>query len=471
MIPRLQRAVGIALLSLGCGNAMADDLLQIFNLAVENDPTIRQARATYNASHTLIDQGRSLLLPTVDLTANTSRDTNGLADPQPPSETPSLFPVRVHSFADGYNNRGWGLSLRQALFNAEAWYAFQSARKSDEASALNLASSEQDLIMRVSNAYFNVLRSQTNLATFVAEEEAAQRVLEQTQQRFDVGLVAITDVYDSQAAYDLAGVNRLVEENNLSQSLEALEAITGQPHNDVEALAEGFPITASDTPMEDWMTAAMDNNLTIRAAQLDLEAKQEDTKAAKSRFLPTADINASYGWTESGNPISLTSAGLPQENTRIGVNLTVPLFAGGLNSARLRQAYYTRDASEEALLKSRRDSTQSVRNAFRSVETDVRAVAARAQAIISAQSALDATQVGAEVGTRNVVDVVLAQRSLFQAQRDHANARYDYVIANLTLKQAAGTLSPQDVIDLNEWLQAGAPAVPAPAAPAAAPAP
>jgi outer membrane protein len=370
----------------------------------------------------------------------------------------------VHSFANGYNSKSWGLSLRQALFNAEAWYAFSSARKTDEAAAVNLASAEQTLIIRVATAYFNVLRSQTNLASFRAEEDAAKRVLEQTQQRFDVGLVAITDVYDSQANADLAGVNRLVEENNLSQALEALEAITGRTHSDVSGLAENFPIAAADTPMDDWLTAAMTNNLAIRAAQLTLDAKQDDTKAAKSRFYPTADISASYNWTESGNPISITSVGLANENSSIGLNLTVPIFAGGLNSARLRQAYYTRDASEEALLKSRRDSTQSVRNAFRSVETDVRAVAARAQAIRSTQSALDATQVGAEVGTRNVVDVVLAQRSLFQAQRDHANARYTYVIDNLTLKQSAGTLSPQDVIDLNAWLQAGAPAVPAPTA-------
>src|SRR5690606_1747537 len=279
-----------------------------------------------------------------------------------------------------------------------------SAKKGDEAAAANLAAAEQDLIMRVATAYFNVLRSQTNLATFQAEEEAARRVLEQTQQRFDVGLVAITDVYDSQATSDLASVNRLVEENNLNQALEALEAITGQTHMEVEPLSENFPITPSDTPMDDWMTVAMQNNLAIRVAELDLDAREEDAKAAKARMYPTVNLNMSYNWSESGNPISFTP-NLAQENSAVTLNLTVPVFAGGLNSARLRQAYYTRDASEEALLKSRRDSTLSVRNAFRSVETDVRAVQARAQAIISAQSALEATQVGAEVGTRNVVDV------------------------------------------------------------------
>ncbi|MDR2213152.1 MAG: TolC family outer membrane protein [Pseudomonadales bacterium] len=461
-ISRLQHALGIALLSLGSASALADDLLDIFNLAANNDPTIRQARANYNAAHTVIDQGRALLLPSIDLNASASRDTSGLVKAPPDTGTPSLFPRPVHDFGNGYTNKSWGLSLRQALFNAEAWYSFNSARKSDEAAAVSLASAEQELIMRVANAYFSVLRSQTNLATFTSEEAAAQSVLEQTQQRFDVGLVAITDVYDSQANADLASVNRLVEENNLSQSLEALEAITGQPHSDVDGLASDFPIVNSDMPMDDWMTAAMSNNLAIRAAQLDLEARQEDAKAAKARLYPTADLNMNYNWNQSGSPLNLTGSGLASEGTSIGVNLSVPIFAGGLNASRLRQAYYTRDASEEALLKSRRDSTQSVRNAYRGVETNVRAVAARARAIVSAQSALDATQVGAEVGTRNVVDVVLAQRSLYQAQRDYANARYDYVIASLSLKQAAGTLSPQDVIDLNEWLQSGASAVPAP---------
>jgi outer membrane protein len=167
---------------------------------------------------------------------------------------------------------------------------------------------------------------------------------------------------------------------------------------------------------------------------------------------PTVELNVGYNWNQSGNPLSFTP-NLASESSQVTLNLTVPIFAGGLNNARLRQAYYTRDASEEALLKSQRDSTQSVRNAFRSVATDVRAVAARNQAIVSAQSALEATQVGAEVGTRNVVDVVLAQRTLFQAQRDYANARINYVMNSLNLKQASGTLSPQDVIDLNEWLR------------------
>lgn len=305
--------------------------------------------------------------------------------------------------------------------------------------------------MRVARAYFDVLRSQANLASFAAEEDASQQVLEQTKQRFEVGLVPITDVYDSQANADLANVNRLVEENNLNQRLEALEAITGMPYDELASLNNEFPISLSDTSLQEWTSMALDTNVSLQAAKLDFEAKKDDAKAARAAMLPTVELNASYNWSQSGNPISF-NANLANESTALTLNFSMPLFAGGLNRARLRQAYYTRDASEESLLKTRRSSVQSIRNNYRSVETDVRAVAARAQAILSAQSALEATQVGAEVGTRNVVDVVLSQRTLFQAQREYANARFNYVVDTLSLKQAAGILSPQDVVDLNSWL-------------------
>jgi outer membrane protein len=446
----LSAALALALCSTIGSMAQAEDLLEIFNLAAENDPEIRQARAQYNAQHTLVDQGRSFLLPTISATGRSSRDTTGIDGPPPAAG--GFFSLPAHSFANGFNTKGYGLSVRQALLNFEAWYAFKSAQKGDQVAALTLARAEQQLIMRVATAYFDVLRSKANLASFEGEEAAALRVLEQTQQRFDVGLIPITDVYDSQANADLASVNRLVEENNLSQRLEALEAITGRPFETVEMLMDEFPITPHETPLEEWVQVALEQSPTVQSAELDFEAKKDDAKSARARMMPTVDVSVGYNWNQSGNPLSFTP-NLASESSQVTLNLTVPLFAGGLNNARLRQAYYTRDASEEALLKAKRDNTMSTRNAWRSVETDVRAVQARAQAIVSAQSALEATQVGAEVGTRNVVDVVLAQRLLFQAQRDYANARFNYVMDTLTLKQAAGTLSPQDVMDINGWLR------------------
>ena len=444
---RLSRLAVALLLILAAPLALADNLQQIFTLAAEKDPEIRQARARYNASHTVIDQGRSQLLPSISATASTSRDTTGVAS------APAGVRMQEHSFGAGFNSKGYGLNLRQAVLNFQAWYAFQAARKGDQQAALTLAQSEQALIIKVATAYFNVLRSQANLASFAAEEAAAKQVLDQTQQRFEVGLVAITDVYDSQANADLASVNLLVEENNLNQRLEALEAITGQQHLELAALSENFPIVSVDPAnMAEWVTLAQNNNLAIKIAELDLAAREDDAKAAKSAMYPTVDLSMNYNWNQSANPFSFFPS-LASERSSVALNFTMPLFAGGLNRSRMHQAYYTRDASEEALLRSRRDNTQSTRNAWRSVETDVKAVQARAQAIVSAQSSLEATTVGAEVGTRNIVDVVLSQRLLFQTQRDHANARFTYVMDTLTLKQAAGVLSPQDVQDLNQWLQ------------------
>jgi len=444
-VGKIARALTIAALVLPFSTAYADDLAEIFELAVNNDPEIRQARANFNATHTTIAQGRSFLLPRVTIGGSTSRDTSG-----PAVATQFGEP---HSFQNGFNTKGYNLSISQAVLNFEAWYAYQSAKETDRQAAANLAQQEQQLILKVATAYFNVLRSQDNLASFQAEEDAAARVLEQTRERFEVGLIPITDVYDSQANHDLARVNRLVEENNLNQALEALEAITGRPHSDLETLSDEFPIESLDpASLQEWVGLALDNNLAIKAAEYDFEAKKEDAKSARAAMFPTLDISAGYGWNQSANPFSFFPA-VASERTNITLNFTYPLFAGGLNAARKRQAYYTRDASEEALLKTERDSTQSTRNNYRSVETDVLAVQARAQAIISAESALEATEVGAEVGTRNVVDVVLAQRTLFQTRRDYANARYNYVINTLNLKQSAGILNPQDVIELNNWLE------------------
>ena len=440
----LVTALGFA----GPGHAHAEDLLDIFNLAADNDPQIRQARAEFNATHTNVAQGRSQLLPSVTVTANTGRLAQGPG-------VDGFIPA--YSYANGFNSKGYGLSISQNLLNFEAWYSYQSILIADQAAATSLARSEQELILRVSNAYFDVLRSQDNLATFQAELEASARILEQAQERYDVGLVPITDVYDSRASYDLARVNLLVEENTLNQRYEALEAITGEDHNDVASLDDSFPIE-SLTPdsMEDWVSIADNSNLDIIAARQTLASREYEADAARAAMFPTLDLSAGYNWNESGGIsfFNLTpgAADAISINSNITLNLSIPLFQGGLNRARVRQALYNVNASEESLLRTERTSTQDIRNNYRNVENDVLTIAARQQAVLSAQSQLEATEAGQEAGTRNIVDVVTAQRLLFQAMRDLANARYNYVINTLNLKQAAGLLSPQDVIDLNEWL-------------------
>ena len=433
---------GLVVAMLGSTQGRAEDLVDIFNLAQDNDPTIREARQRFEANHTLLDQGKSQLLPSVTVQGTTRRAANNTA--------------RQFSYAQGYNQHGWNMNLNQNLLNFEAWYTFQSAKKSDQQAAANLAIAEQDLIVRVASAYFDVLRSQDNLAAFIAEEEAAARILERSEESFEVGLSTVTDVYQSQSSYDLARVNRLVEENNLAQRIEALEVLTGENHRMLESLSEGFPIEgAMPASLPAWEEAAIANNLSVQAAQYQFEASEEDARAARARHLPTVSLTAGYNYqaaTEIPNQ-ALAFTRDATKGTNISLNVTIPLYAGGLNAARKRQAYCNRNAAEEVLLFTRRTVMQDIRNAYRSVQTDQVTVEARQQAIVSAESALQTTEVGAEVGTQNMVDVVLALRTLYQAQRDYANARYNYIINTLNLKRAAGSLSPQDVMELNQWLQ------------------
>jgi outer membrane protein len=298
-----------------------------------------------------------------------------------------------------------------------------------------------------------VLRSQANLSSLDAQEAAARQVLDQKKEQFDVGVATITDVYDAQANADLVSVSKLREQNTLNQRKEALEAITGQPVGDLSQLNANFPIVPMQPAnMQSWVELAQQQNLAIRIASLSRDAKEQDLKAAKARSYPTVSLNTNFNWSKDGTSSYTVIPPQAFETAGVAIRVSVPLFTGGQLSAANHQASYNLEASTEGLTKSQRDNTQGARNAYRNVDTDIKAVAANAQSLVSAQSAAESTQVGAEVGTRNVVEVVQAQQRLFQAQRDLANSRFDYVLDTLTLKQSAGVLSPQDVSDLNQWL-------------------
>jgi outer membrane protein len=437
---KLSLALLTLCLSLPFSAVQAADFNDVYTLAVAQDSVLAEAKARYQATHTRVAQGRSALLPTLTLQGSSARNAQA--------------PASAFSYADGFNSHGYGLNLSQNLLNFQAWYAFESVRLGDRQALATLAQSEQQLIMRTASAYFAVLRSQSNLQSFLAEEEAAARILQQSEQSFEVGLNTVTDVLQSQSNYDLARVNRLLEENSLSQQLEALTVITGQPVTMLEDLLPEFTVTTPvPAELREWEEMTSANNLAIQAAAYDFEARVADAKTARAAHLPTLDISANYNYNaESSNPFSFFN-NTASERTAIALNVTIPLYTGGMNSARKREAYYTRDAAEEVLQRVRRESVQNIRNAYRSVQTDVVTVAAREQAVVSAESALEATETGAQVGTRNIVDVVLAQRTLFQAQRDLAAARYTYVLNILNMKLTAGLLSPRDVQELNGWLQ------------------
>jgi outer membrane protein len=442
---KIFRSLGLRVAALSLvmtsGAQAADDLLQVFQLASNNDPVVRQARAQYNVTHTTLTEGWAQLLPSVTLTGTSARNARA--------------PTSSFSYANGFNTHNYSVNLSQNLVNFQAWYSLQSAQNIDEQGLAVVAQAEQQLILRVATAYFNVLRSQNNLMLLRAQEEAAQQVMDQAQQRYDLGFAEISDVYDSQAAYSQARVNRMDEENVLQQRIQALEVITGGDHQMLETLAEDFPVkSAEPANLEEWLALTHNNNLNIKAAEYVLASNENQARAAKAAMLPTLTINARYN--DNAESVSSYGTATPTEASTsavVSLDVNIPLFRGGANRARMQRAYYTVDANRESLEQVQRQSESLTRNSFNSIETAVLTVQARRENITIAQNAVDATEVGIDVGTRNTVDLVQAQRTLFQAQRDYANARYDYVINTLTLKQAAGTLSPQDVIDLNEWLQ------------------
>ncbi|MBT8139244.1 MAG: TolC family outer membrane protein [Gammaproteobacteria bacterium] len=421
---------------LGSQVASATTLQDIYDLAVNNDPEIQAAYAEYRAGDTLRGQARGVLLPQLNA-SYTFTDTNKtLLESEEEKEE-------------------YGVTLSQSILNLPAVYSYAQSKAVAKQSQLTFHVAEQDLIVRVAEAYFNVLRGRDNLASARAEEKAIAQQLEQTQQRYEVGLIAITDVHEAQAAYDLAIANRLTEEVNLGISREALAAITGQAHHNLQELAMEFPISAPEPNNEEsWVEFATANNLSIQLAEQVLEAANQNARIANSEAAPTVQASARYIKDEPFQFAS--SSGVSKaEGMIMQLSVDLPIFSGGSRHAERKQAGFERVAEQSNLVATKRRVLQETRSNFLTTVADTARVQARKRAITSAQSALDATEAGYEAGTRNIVDLLNAQRDLYRAQRDYANTRYDYVVNSLKLKRAAGTINAKDLETINGWLRAG----------------
>ena len=427
---------------LAAQSAFADDLVTILDLAMRNDPALRQAQAQLRSGQQQLTLARSSLLPQANASVSEQRQSTG------PAGDISYTSLDASS-------RRYSLGINQSLLNMPNWYSYQGAKEADKARLYNFQAQEQDLIIRVATAYFNVLRAIDDLTTRRQEEEAAQRQFERTQQREEVGLVAITEVYEAQAVYDLARNNTILAEDTLASRYEALEAITGQPHPNIDILREDFPVVEADGNIEEWVQEALNNNPQLLAARAGVEAQTRIAKARRSDRLPTVNLQGGYSHSESnsgqGADGSVRSIGAI-EGVSVTLSVSVPLFSGYAVTARKEQAEYDLVAQQEAANLARRQITQDIRNAYRRVNTDALVIAQRQQAIISAEAALNAIEAGYEVGTRNIVDVLQARQQLFVALRNYSDARYNYVVDTLQLKRTAGVLTPQDIIDLNQWL-------------------
>jgi outer membrane protein len=436
----------------------ADSLLEVYQRALENDPTFRAAQASLRAGLEEEQKGLSLLLPKVNANASFGLNQN---------QTRGQFPAGGFLFPSntdiGSETKTWGISLSQPIFDLAAWFRFRRGQALSEQAKARFSAEAQALILRVAEAYLKILKARADLKASRAQETALARQLEQAKERFEVGLAAITDMREAEAAYDLAVAQRLADEGALKVAKEKLSILTGVRHEEVLELAQEYPVTPPDPQeAEKWVEFARQNNYEIKAADLSRSASLNSAKAARAEHLPKITANLNYSETRSDNDFhNLTPAGansryfnFPRNANQgsLSLNLELPLFAGGAISATRRQAQAEYEKSEEEYLAAVRNTEQNTRAEYINVVTQIARTQATHKAVISAKASLQATTAGYEVGTRNLVDVLAALRTLYSAIRDHENARLDYALASLRLKYLAGILSPQDLADLNRFL-------------------
>ena len=419
------------------GVVLAADLSSIYDLAASNDPEIAAARAAREASSYSVMMARGALLPQAQLSY---------------TQTHLEYEIENSSLnIPDYDLGSLEVSAGMSLFDLNKWYTYQAARSGNDNGNFELQMSEQQLLMRTAEAYFNVLRAEDNLNTANAELKAVQRALEQTKQRYDVGLIAITEVHEAQAAYDLSYANLLGQRANREVQYEVLEQLTGQKIDKVDVLKSSVKMSDPEPQdSEEWVASGLEKFPGLLMVNSQVEAARLQRNATRSQHLPTVELFASY---KDGDQAFGLEDPLQASITSYGVKVSVPLLAGGSLYAASKQAALNYSSADYQLEKTRRDVKQNIRSLFLQVRTDVLNINARSQAIRSARSALDATQTGYKVGTRNIVEVLDAQKKVYQSERDYANARYDYILNLLSLKFYAGTLNEADIVMLNGWLE------------------
>ncbi len=431
-------------------SAHATDLAEVYQAATINDPRLGAATQNLAARQEFVPQSRAALLPNATVGGfsawNERSFPAAVIDSDPSSPT---FGQATKGPDDNFNDHGWQAQLTQPLFDAEAYFNYRGAKDRVEAAEYDYAAIEQNLIARVVEAYVDILRAQDLVEATRAEETAVRRQLEQVQQRFDVGLVAITDVLEAKAAYDSSEVRRIQAEGDQSIFFETLRTLTGSSYNEIDPLGSNLPIVNPEPiDQDEWIETALTENLLVKSSREQVQAAERNLKARQSGHLPTIDASATYNHFVTGGASFL---GGKTDTTTYRVQIGLPIYQGGFTSSRTREARSRLLESQELLREREWSVRRDTANLLRAVSTDVVRVASRIRAIRSSESALEATQTGYEVGTRNVVDVLLAQQRLYASQFDYADSRYRYVLNLMFLKQTAGVLSPEDLQTLNTF--------------------
>lgn len=424
---------------LGVSGAQAEDLLEIYQLALQNDAQLRTAMANRDSALEARPQAEARLLPGISLSSDANlirSDVNSSAS----------------SLTDNPNNyatAGLALNLTQSIYRKEFNIQLDQADRQIAQAEVTFAAEEQNLVIRVAQAYFNVLSAEDSLEFARAENAAIARQLDQAKQRFEVGLIAITDVHEAQAAFDQSRADLIQAENALDNAWEAQREIIKQSVEQLAPLAEVLPLNPPQPQNpEQWAETAQTENLSLQAANYGVDIARLNIDVQDSGDSPTLDLVGSHSLD-----VSSSDNGTDAQNTIIGLQLNLPLYTGGAVNSRTRQARFDYEAAQQNLDQQRRSVNRTVRDAYRGVMSSISRVEALKASTISAESALEATTAGFEVGTRTMVDVLNAQRDLFSARSKYAQVRYDFILNGLLLKQATGNLSTEDLKQVNSWLQ------------------
>lgn len=435
---------------------LADSLLDVYQQAMANDPVVIRAKAQRDAAYQAIPLSRASLLPQISGSLGYSKSTSESTQTIQGTDDDGNTTFTIVEVDVDRDSASYGIDLTMSLYDHSNWLGLDQAELSAEQSDATYAAAAQQLIVRTVTAYLDVLRAQDNLDFVKAQKSAIERQLEQTKQRFEVGLTAITDVHEAQANYDSTVAQEIVAENQIELAREALRVITGKYHDRLYVLnTERFSATApSPQKVDEWLEIAEDANLTLLAQKLALGVAKKDIDIATAGHYPTLGLTASYGATKSKTTSPFFVNDTPfLDSQSIGVQLSVPIYQGGSVSAQADRARALYVSVSQDLELAHRQTIQSVRSSFNDVKAAISTIRALEQAVLSAESALKATEAGFDVGTRTIVDVLDSTQSLFDARANLSGARYDFIQAMVTLKQAAGNLTADDIKLISTGLQ------------------
>ncbi len=448
-------AISLAAAPLGVAPlAGAADLGSIYQQALKNDPLIREAEANRLAARESKPQALAALLP--QLSAGAGYDDSEASG----SSTffqPSPFQIFTRDTDRQTERTSWEVTLRQNVFRWENWAALRRADHEAAQAESDYVAAQQDLVLRTSEAYFNVLAAQDTLEAAQAAHDAIARQLEQSEKRFEVGLIAVTDVQEAKAAFDSATAALIQAKRNLATAQEQLRELTGETFDELSRPGPDMPLAGPNPAnAEDWVQLAMNQNARLISSRLAADITRQSISSERGGHFPSIDLLVSRSSFDIKSDLTTGGFSGPNDSdskdTSINLQLTVPLYSGGATASRVRQAEYLHRAARERLERTARQTERETRDAYLGVNSEVARVQSLRQAVESAKTALQATEAGYEVGTRTSVDVLDARRRLFEAQTNYARSRYDYLLNVLRLRLAAGTLDDQGIADINAIL-------------------